>query len=141
MTDNPKWKSPSAKDGKRNSRYPFGATDYFFKVPLRLIDDGWALRMHGSTFKRYISLLRLANYNYGNPEIKLSLRELARVDGVSTRTAWLQIRKLQEWGLIRITRTKPLTLTLISPSDWRESIGKRPVLGREAGRITVQAKG
>jgi hypothetical protein len=93
---------------KKRARNPF-PDSFFFPVPLRLFDDGVARTMSGAELKRYLTLLRVANFQYGKKSIRLGLDALAMFDGVSPRSAWLVHRKLQERGLITIERTRSRT--------------------------------
>jgi hypothetical protein len=106
-----------SKPSRHPNRNPFPA-HHFFPVPIRLYDDKWAAWMGFSEFKRYLTLLRLANYSYGSTEIRRGLKELEELDGVSTRSAWRVHRRLQEAGLIRIRKTRPQTFVLVDPLDW-----------------------
>ncbi len=101
----------------RKSRNPFPGV-YFFTVPLALYESGLAARLTGSEFKRYTTLLRLSNYRYGSQKIQATLKELAELDGVSVRRAWLVNRKLQERGLVKVENTKPITYVLVPPAYW-----------------------
>ena len=74
--------------------------------------------MSGSEFKRYMTLLRKSNYQYGSHRIQCSLEELEKLDGVSVRRAWLVNRKLQERGLVKVEDTKPITYILVPPAYW-----------------------
>jgi hypothetical protein len=125
--------------GVRNrTRYPFVDRSFFFSLPLALIDSGLAAQMTGAEFKRYVTLLRIANYQYGNPEIRVSFGELEKLDGLSSRTARDITSRLAERGLIKISRTQPLTVTLVAPSCWPEADYDRPVLGK--GRVEIKTQ-
>jgi hypothetical protein len=122
------WASPDAVDGTtgvfsgrhgRRQRNPF-PDEHFFPVPLRLLDRGLVAAMSGSEVKRYLTLLRLANYEYGSRKIKRDLKELGELDGVSNRRAWQVNRKLQERGLVVVEDTKPITYHLVLPDNWPE---------------------
>ena len=98
--------------------HPFRG-DHYFTVSLRLYESGFAAHLTGSQFKRYITLLRVANYNYGQTKIKADLKDLEELDGVSPRSAFEVHTKLQEFGLIQINKsTRPFTYTLWEPSLW-----------------------
>lgn len=126
-------------DRPRRSRYPFHDGSFFFLLPLDLIDSGLAALMTGAEYKRYVSYLRLSNFDYGNVEIRVSFEQLARMDGISPRRARDITVKLQERGLIAFTRTKPLTVILIPPSCWPEAVNRRPVLRRAGLKVRTQA--
>jgi hypothetical protein len=122
------WASPNAVDGTtgvfsgrhgRRQRNPF-PDEHFFPVPLRLFKGGLVAAMSGSEVKRYLTLLRLANYEYGSRKIKRDLKELGELDGVSNRRAWQVNRKLQERGLVVVEDTKPITYHLVAPDAWPE---------------------
>ena len=104
---------------RHNSRNPF-PEDHFFFVPLALHDTGLARQMGHGEFKRYVTLLRLANYHYGKCRIQTSLESLWEADGVSVRAAWYVHRKLQERGLIHIEKTKPFAYHLVPPGLWQD---------------------
>ena len=94
--------------------------EHFLTVPLRLYESGLAAQLSGSQFKRYITLLHPANYNYGQTNIKMDLEELEVLDAVSARTAFQAHTKLEEFGLIQINKnTKPATYTLWEPHLWK----------------------
>ena len=103
---------------KSKRGHPFPG-DHFFTVPLRLYESGFAAHLTGSQFKRYITLLRFANYNYGSTKFQADLKDLEEMDGVSPRSALEVHTKLQEFSLIQIDkRTRPFTYTLWEPSLW-----------------------
>ena len=104
------WKKPKPRN-------PF-PDDYFFHVPLCLLDRGLVRVMSGSEFKRYLTLLRLSNYKYGTRVLQRSLKELEKLDGVSERRAWQVNGKLQDRGLVQIEKTKPTTYILVLPACW-----------------------
>ncbi len=106
------WKKPKPRN-------PF-PDDYFFHVPLCLLDRGMGRMMSGSEFKRYLTLLRLSNYKYGTRIIQRSWKELEKLDGVSERRAWQVNGKLQERGLITVENTKPTSYLLVPPACWPE---------------------
>ena len=54
---------------------------HFFKVYLPLYDTGLIRVMTGSELKRYLTLLRLSNYEYGRQEIRIGLKELKDPSG------------------------------------------------------------
>ena len=109
---------PFSRNGWK-PRNPF-PDEYFFAVPLRLLDGGIVRMMSGSEFKRYMTLLRKSNYRYGSHRIQCSLEELEKLDGVSVRRAWCVNRKLQERGLVQVEKTKPTTYILVLPTCWPE---------------------
>jgi hypothetical protein len=101
------------------SRNPFlGET--FFLVPLKLYEGGFARLMGKAEFKRYVTLMRIANYRYGEKVMQIDLESLRELDGVAPRTARQVHTKLQERGLIHIVKTKPFTYELIPPSLWED---------------------
>ncbi len=107
--------SSSRNGWKRRNPFP---DEYFFAVPLCLLDRGLVRVMSGSEFKRYLTLLRKSNYQYGSHRIQCSLEDLEKLDGVSVRRAWCVNRKLQERGLVQIEKTKPTTYILVPPACW-----------------------
>lgn len=113
-----------ARAGSKRNPFPL---DLWFPVPLRLLDDGKLRVLTGSELKRYLTLLRIGNYERGATVFQYSLTELEKIDGVSPRTAHHVMRSLQERGLLTFTKTKPLTATIIPPSDWPEPTGERPI--------------
>lgn len=125
--------------GKARSYYrnPFPDA-HFFIVPLRLYESGLAARMSGSEFKRYVSLLRLANYSYGSREVQVDLKSLETLDGVSPRRAWFVHLKLEERGLIQVKKTRPATYELVHPDCWPECTGEQPRLQRVNSSLRVE---
>ncbi len=129
-------KVPEHKRRHRHARNPFPDI-YFFPVPLDFFEKGLVASMSGSEVKRYLTLLRLANYHYGRREIRKSLRELKDLDGLSERRAFHVNAKLLEHGLVDIKNTSPITYVLRHPDSW--SIPwprKKPGSGRAAEAST-----
>ena len=129
--------STTSRKRVTSKRNPFPG-ETFFMVPTALYETGLARLMRPSQFKRYITLLRVANYNYNEP-IPISFSSLERLDSVSKRAARDAHIKLQEFGLILVEKTNPFTYRLIHPNAW-ENIGPiRPIL-RKARALQVQAE-
>lgn len=126
--------SPMIGDRSKNKRNPFPG-EPFFIVPIALYDYGLAYLMKPSGIIRYITLLRAANYR-SSVEIPLSLKSLAETDGIAPRTAWLAHRKLQERGLISITKTKPHIYRVFPASQWPDDLRMKPRF-KNTGRITI----
>jgi hypothetical protein len=103
-------------------------------VPIALFDTGLAYLMLPSQFKRYITLLRVANYR-SEIRVSMPLSSLEEMDGVSSRAARDAHIKLQEFGLIGIQKTNPFTYTLFPPSNWSDFGNIRPTFKR--GRSVV----
>jgi 5S rRNA maturation endonuclease (ribonuclease M5) len=103
---------------RRRTRYPF-PDELWFRVPLKLVDDGWARQLENAEFKRYITFLRLSNFRYGALRIRVDLKELEKRDGVSPRRAWYIHRRLEERGFIRVEKTRPFTYVLVEPAGMR----------------------
>lgn len=103
--------------GRWHKRDPFPDV-HFFKVYLPLYDTGLIRVMTGSELKRYLTLLRLSNYQYGRQEIRIGLKELKVHDGVSERRAFHVNAKLLEHGLVEIKDTRPTTYVLKHPDTW-----------------------
>jgi len=76
----------------------------WFCVPTDLFDSGLAARLRPSSVLRYLTLLRLSNYQFGAWAITASLLELAKLAGVSPRAAFECDRHLFQDGfnLLRI---------------------------------------
>ncbi len=102
-----------------NPRNPFPG-EAFFPVPTKLYDGGFARIMGNGEFKRYATLLRVANYQYGERAIQMSLENLRVLDGIAPRTARQIHTKLQERGLIHVVKTRPLVYRLIPSSLWQD---------------------
>lgn len=103
-------------------RNPFPA-EPFCCIPIKLHDCGLARELTPAQFKRYCTFLRLANY-HKRTEVRATLEELERLDGVCPRRAHEIHPKLQEHGMIFIERnTSPYTYALLLPSEWRDSKG------------------
>lgn len=99
-------------------RKPLGDTPYF-SVPIALYETGLAHCLRPAEFKRYCTLLRVGNYHYGASRLVADLRELRKLDGLSERASWRINRKLQEYGLIQVLRSRPFTYLLRRPEFWR----------------------
>lgn len=92
----------------------------FYCVPIKLHECGMARELTGSQFKRYSTLLRLANY-HKKTHFRTTLKELEKLDGVSPRRAHDVHPKLEERGLVLIeTKTNPYTYVVLLPSEWRD---------------------
>ncbi len=100
--------------GRWHKRGPFPDV-HFFKVYLPLYDTGLIRVLSGSATKRFLTLLRLSNYQYGRQEIRIGLKELRDWDGVSDRHAFHVNAKLLEYGLVEIKETRPMTYVLKHP--------------------------
>jgi len=108
-----------ADQRRKTTRNPF-PDELWFRVPVKLIDDGWARELGNAEFRRYITFLRLSNFRYGALRIKVGLEGLERSDGVSPRSAWGVHRRLAERGFIRVDKTRPFTYVLMEPICWRK---------------------
>lgn len=119
-------------------RNPFPDEPFFF-VPIPLYESGLARTMSGTQFKRYVTLLRLANYDYGNPSVRLSMKQLEELDGVSGRAAYEARGNLEEWGMIVCDRTRPITYRLCPPGSWKLP-DSHPALSKSQSRTKVTNK-
>ena len=118
---------PQTREARRNI---FQDNAHFFPVPIALFDMGIARGMKPSHFVRYVALCRAANWS-SSEEISITLKQLEELDGVAPRTARQAHGKLQEFGMIRITKTKPFTYWLVtSPELWEQSFWIKPRLTR-----------
>jgi len=120
----------------KSKRIPF-PDSVFLAVPIALVDEGLLREMGGSELKRYLTLLRLANWQYGKNEIKASEEELEKMDRVAPRTSknikgWLEGR-----GLVQIRKTRPTTYVLISPEFWQPSERGKPRI-RQVNPLQVE---
>lgn len=123
----------------QNQRYPFPGA-HFFSVPLKLYESGLAAQMSGSEFKRYCTLLRFANYDYGATEFAIDQKQLFKLDGVSPRAAFNAHTRLEEYGLIKVDRKKkPFKYTLVHPDLWPYRLLQLREL-RRRGRIQVKTE-
>lgn len=95
--------------------------------------------MGASELVRYVTLLRFANYRYGERELQIAESELRDIDGIAERTARQIHAKLQERGLITIIKTKPFTYALIDPAFWPEASPIRPYF-KKVTRTSVSRK-
>lgn len=119
----------------RIPRWPFHGEN-FFLLPLLLYERGYAARMSGSEFKRYVTLLRLSNFEYGKEIVYLTAKELALLDGVAPRTARQVHAKLHELGLLRKGEKNPRAHALVHPWCWPDLEGPKPRLQRnESGKV------
>jgi hypothetical protein len=121
----PQYASPSgtgqanpANRKRFTPRKPLGDTPYF-SVPIALYETGLARCLRPAEFKRYCTLLRVGNYHFGASTLTADLRELRKLDRISERASWLINRRLEEYGLIQILRTRPFTYLLRRPESWR----------------------
>jgi hypothetical protein len=112
--------------------------ELFHKTPHRLFSSGLAGAMGNAEFKRYQSLLWVANTLNKN-EFQIDVKELERIDGVSPRRARDVHVKLEERGLILIEKTtKPYRYVLLLLSEWRH--GSAGISLTKIGNcVTVQA--
>ena len=129
--------SPKGKaDGRGRNRNPVGGR--WFPVSIELIDSGLLREMGGAEYKRYSTLLRIANF-LGKGSFSASTAQLEKYDGISERQTFRVNAKLQERGLVTIDRTKnPYRYTLQLPSEWHKP-GTHPELGTKP-RIEVTAR-
>jgi hypothetical protein len=111
-------------DKSKNKRNPFPG-EPFFMVPIALYDYGLVRQMKPSEVIRYMTLLRIANYR-SSVDIHVSLESLAEMDGIAPRTAWLAHRKLQERGLIGISKIKPHIYRVLPASQWPDDLRMKP---------------
>src|SRR5580692_2475063 len=81
--------------GKRARR---GFDGLWYAVPTELFDSGLVACLNPSWVVRYLTLLRLSNYQFGARVIIASHSELAKLDGVSPRTAFECDRHLYQDG-------------------------------------------
>jgi len=113
-------KSHDRRTSRSRDRNPLGAP--FFPVPFELFDSGLAHEMGASEFRRYIALLRLANFR-GTLVITETLEKLESIDGLSPRRAIHINAKLGERGLVRIDRDRnPFEYTLLLPGEWKKPV-------------------
>lgn len=104
-------------------RNPF-PDEPFYCVPIKLHDCGLARELTPAQFKRYSTLLRLANY-HKRIEFRATLRELASLDGICPRRAHEIHPRLQEHGMILVERkTNPYTYLVLLPSEWQDGNGQ-----------------
>lgn len=114
--------------GGSSSRLTFEGWDWF-DVPSAIYRDGFACEMRGSEFKRYVTLKYLANKARSNV-IQASLQDLAKLDGISPRSAIDVNGCLEEMGMMEVERTaNPYRYRLYIPSEWR-------LLDRRKGRAS-----
>jgi len=112
------------KSSSGAGRNPFPA-EVFYCVPIKLHDCGLARELTGAEFKRYSTLIRLANY-HKRIEFRATLAELEKLDGISTRRAHEVHPRLEEHGMIRVERdTNPYTYVVLLPSEWRDNNGRQ----------------
>jgi hypothetical protein len=121
---------------RRGARRNIFEGTYFFTVPIALIDLGIARVMKPSHFIRYVTLCRVANWS-SSEEIVITSKELSGLDGVAPRTARQAHGKLQEYGMICITKTRPFTYRLVTlPELWKSHSWIKPRLTRSfAARV------
>jgi len=124
--------NPPAKK-KKQKRYPFGSA-YFFSVPNKFYDGGYAARLTPAGIARYSTLLRISNYCYGKRMLMMPATEMQLQDGLTPRTARRVYAKMKLLGLIeiRIKDGLPAEILLIHPDDWPNLSGKRPHLERDS---------
>lgn len=114
----------------------------FFEVPARLYDGGYAARMSPTQITRYLTLLRLSNYEYGETIVLMSARELSLLDGIAPRTSRHVHAKLRELGLLQKDETNKRAHVLVHPALWRDLEGPKPRLKRlESGTLQCITEG
>ncbi|MGO8732189.1 MAG: hypothetical protein ACLQVM_05290 [Terriglobia bacterium] len=97
---------------------------------IELIDSGLARLMGASEFRRYITLVRIANF-LGALSFAMSLEELEVIDGVSPRSAHHVNAKLGERKLVEVDRKcNPYRYRLFLPQEW-----VKPVVGVQLGGV------
>jgi hypothetical protein len=114
--------------GKRRRR---GFEGMWFSVRSELFDSGLAAQLRPTWIVRYLTLLRLSNFEFGARVITASLSELAKLDGVSPRAAFECDRHLYQDGfnLLRIQNLNAggrRVYQLVDPKDWKVSGLLRP---------------
>jgi hypothetical protein len=96
-----------------------GPGELFLKTPHRMFTTGLVATMGNAEFKRYQTLLWVANAVNSNA-FRIDVKDLERIDGVSPRRARDVNIKLEERGLILIERdTKPYRYVLLLVSEWK----------------------
>ena len=109
MTD--VWKALHAESGKKRKspeRNPF-PKHLHLRVPLALFDLGLVRSLSAVGLKRYLTLMRLANFSFGSQQLHVDFGQLSQIDGVSPRHARRINHELREFGLIQVLKTRPLT--------------------------------
>jgi hypothetical protein len=113
---------PNATDGRRQGKWrprkSLGDTP-FYAAPLAIYDVGLAKYMKPTDFKRYQTLLRLGNYNYGSNVVRADLRELEKLDGIAPRTGREINIRLAGYGLVQVLKTHPRSYVLLRPDSWK----------------------
>ena len=128
---------PQRQPSRESRRNIFSDITPFFTVPIHLYESGLVAILKPCAVLRYVTLCRLANYR-SNHEISYSMEELEKRDGVSPRSARHVNCKLQEYGLIHISKSKPMTYRIErDPTYWAIDSPLRPVLRRGA-RLNVE---
>jgi hypothetical protein len=75
--------------------------------------------MKATEFKRYQTLLRLGNYDFGHDIIRADLRELEKLDGITPRTGQEINIQLAKYGLVQVLKTHPRSYVLLRPKSWQ----------------------
>ena len=110
------------KQKPKSKRNPFPDEPFYF-VPIKLHDSGLARELTSADFKRYSTLLRLANYHQKN-SFQATLERLEELDGIAPRTAHDVHARLGEHKMLIVERhTNPYTYVLLLPSEWRSRHG------------------
>jgi hypothetical protein len=114
-----------AKEEKKGAgRNPF-PSEPFYCVPIKLHDCGLARDLTNADFKRYGTLLRLANY-YKKTAFRATLERLEELDGIAPRTAHDVHARLGEHRMVIVERnTNPYTYVVLLPSEWQSRNGVR----------------
>jgi hypothetical protein len=119
---------------KRNVFSEFAS---WFAVPTALYHSGLMRKLSPCARVRYITFCRLANYR-SSYEISCTLRELETMDSVSPRAARHAHCKLEEYGLIHVSNTKPITYRVEpNPANWKVNFQVKPAL-KNRSRLTVE---
>jgi len=112
------------KDKPKSKRNPF-PDEPFYCVPIKLHDCGLARELTSADFKRYSTLLRLANY-YQKNSFQATLEKLEALDGIAPRTAHDVHARLGEHKMLVVERqTNPYTYVVLLPSEWQSRNGVR----------------
>jgi hypothetical protein len=96
-------------------------------VPMPAFDRGLLRELNSGEIRRFLAILRVANQQAKQvgEKFQVTLRDLAKIDGASQRTAYRATRRLQARGVIWFTTdTKPSTYILNCPSEWRDRNGR-----------------
>jgi hypothetical protein len=98
---------------------PKASQGNFVKAPIQFWDSGFLPRMKRGEIALFLAVLRLANFR---PDQRIEVRsaELCQIAGISPRTFWQAIRKLNEANMVKSRILgKGFEIVVQPTADWQ----------------------